>query len=95
MRKRHIVVGFSMIVIGSILFLTSVSLPHKPETIDGPDMAPIYKWLVGIPLVLVGIPFATAGFVKRIGKMTITIIVVLLISVWFLLVISKVRNSDC
>ena len=90
MRKRHTVVGFSVIAIGLILFITPVSPPHREwENPQNPDMSPIYKWLVGIPLILVGIPFAIAGFVKRIGKMTITITTVLLISVWFLIVVSR------
>ena len=78
-----------MIVVGLVFFLTPVSSPHiegEPITLD---MAPIYKGLVGIPLVLVGIPFAIAGFIKRIGKMTIIITTVLLISVWFLFIVSR------
>ena len=89
MRKKHLVVGFSMIAIGLILFVTPVSPPHREWEPINVDMTPIYKWLVGIPLILVGTPFAVAGFVKRMGKMTITITNVLLVSVWFLLVVSR------
>lgn len=68
MRKRHIAVGFSIIIVGLILFITPVSLPHKEGEPITVDMTPIYKGLVGIPLILVGITIATAGFVKRIRK---------------------------
>ncbi len=89
MRKRHAVVGFSMIAIGLVLFITPVSPPHREWEPITVDMAPIYKGLVGIPLILVGITFAVAGFVKRMGKMTLVIANVLLISVWFLFVVSR------
>ena len=90
MRKKHLVVGFSMIAIGLVLVVTLVSSPYRHwESPQNPDMAPIYKWLFGIPLILAGIPFVTAGFVKRIGKMTLVITTVLLFSVWYLFVVSR------
>lgn len=89
MRKRHIAIGFSIIAVGLILLITPVSPPHREWDTITVDMGPIYRWLVGIPLILVGIPIATAGFVKRIGKMTLVITNVLLISVWFLFILSR------
>lgn len=59
MRKRHIIVGFSMVVVGLILFITPVSPPHREWEPINVDMAPIYKGLVGIPLILVGINVCT------------------------------------
>jgi hypothetical protein len=78
-----------MITAGLILFFISVSPPHKDGEAISLDMAPIFKWLIGVPLILAGLPLSTAGFIKNIGKRSIAITVVVLICVWFLFVVSR------
>ncbi|MGQ0794650.1 MAG: hypothetical protein ACT4N5_00495 [Nitrosopumilaceae archaeon] len=81
--------GIFMIAAGLVLFFTSNSLPHKDDEVTSLDIAPIFKWLVGVPLILAGLPLSAAGFLKNIGKRAIVITVVVLISVWFLFVVSR------
>ena len=77
------IIGFFMIAAGLVLFFTSNSLPHKAE-VTSLEMVPILKWLIGVPLILAGLPLSAAGFLKNIGKRTIVITVVALIFAWFL-----------
>lgn len=75
-----------MIAAGLILFFMSGSPPHKAGEVISLAMSPIFKWLIGVPLILAGLPLSAAGFIKNIGKRSIVITIVVLICVWFLFV---------